>query len=306
MMVMAAMMMAGCTNTANQQKETIPTEDSLVTTSDEEPTEKPEDEENTVEPIASQMLTDEDVKKGLDFWARMTWSSQLYNELYACANGKNFEIQLPEVDCLAILEVRDFDGDGINDALIENWQSCEANGRGRAYLWVGYKGNGEFTVSEQFGTNVYDDPIVEQWRGHLSVVICDNVRNSENQHHEELIERYIFKNGHAVKVESSVKPYVKALKEVWPSDFHNGREEDTIRVAFDLDENGVTDTLICYYWPKWDEVCYYVVMNGKILENGRSTQRIGIAKSRTKGIHDLIANEDIIIRWNGKTYEFDY
>ena len=78
-MVMAAMMMAGYTNAVKQQKETIPTEDSLVTTCDEEPAEEPE-EEYTVEPIASQMLTDEDVKKGLDFWARTTWSSQLYNE----------------------------------------------------------------------------------------------------------------------------------------------------------------------------------------------------------------------------------
>jgi hypothetical protein len=107
-------------------------------------------------------------------------------------------------------------------------------------------------------------------------------------------------------VESSKKNSIVALQEIRSSDFHNGKEEETIRMSYDLDGNGEEDYFECTYWDRWDKLFFNIILNGNILNyDGIGVDRIGILSSKTNGMHDLIYDEDNVVKWNGNEYVFD-
>ena len=106
-------------------------------------------------------------------------------------------------------------------------------------------------------------------------------------------------------LESGNKSSLVALQEVVPSDFHDGKEENTICLYFDLDENGRDDVIECTYWARWNSVNYCVYVNGgkePVLDGADS--RIGIDSNKTNGFHNLISGKDAVCKWNGVKYVF--
>ena len=230
-----------------------------------------------------------------------------FKDLYAEVDGHVYQVDVPDSICIEVVEQDDFDGDGHLDALIKDIQACGGNGIGNSFFFVSYKGTGFFSISNSFGKNVWEDPVLEIWNGIKSVIIFDTNMGLNTDPKFLTNERYILKQGEAVCVETSKKNSITALQEIKASDFHNGKEEETITLSYDLDENGVMDNLYCTYWPRWDLLWFELELNGIIMETKyqAGVTRIGVLPSKTKGFYDLICNQDDIVKWNGENYDFD-
>lgn len=223
-----------------------------------------------------------------------------HEKLYANVNGKEFEIPIPDDICIDIIEQGDFDNDGIRDVLVKDIVACYGNACGDSFFFVCYKGEGGFKISEEFGSDIYDEPVVENWNDNKSVTLTYFDR-------DEILtrkDRYICEDGTAVKVESLKMDKANAIKEIIASDFHDGNEETTLRLTYDLDENGIEDYIDCRYWLRWDAVLYTIILNGEDLgECNTGVYRVGVANSKTNGMHDLIWNGNTIKKWDGEKYE---
>ena len=240
----------------------------------------------------------------IDFYGKQKGSGFFYHELYAKVDGYHYKIEIEDEICFTILAQDDFDGDGITDALIENIQACGGNAVGNSFFFVSYNGNGYFSISNSFGNNVWEEPIIEIWKGEKSVVIIDTNEGLNKDKDNSIKERYILKQGDAIRVESSKKNSIVVLQEIRSSDFHNGKEQEVIRMRFDLDNNGIIE---CKYWERWDALNFEIILNGEYLDLSGTygVSRIGIGAGITNGMHDLICSDDEIIKWDGNTYNFD-
>ena len=227
-------------------------------------------------------------------------------ELYAKVDGYEYRVDIPEDMCVMVAAKEDFDGDGVTDALITHVNACGGNAIGDSFFFVHYSGLGYFSISDEFGNSVWDEPIIEEWNGVKSVVIYDSNEGFNQADKNYIKERYILKQGNAIRVESSKKNSIVALKEICSSDFHNGKENKTIRMSFDLDENGIEDVFECVYWERWDKLVFKLLLNGEYSDYCHyGISRIGVLESKTKGMHDLIYDENGIAKWNGSEYVFD-
>ena len=227
------------------------------------------------------------------------------NKLYAKVDGYDYQIDIPEDICFDIAAQIDFDKDGKKDALITNIQACGGNAIGNSFFFVTYMGNGFFNISNSFGNSVWRDPIIEEWHEQKSVVIFDNNDGFNTEKDYSSKERYVLKQGKAVRVEFAKKNSIVALQEIKASDFHNGKEEETIRMSYDLDGNGEMDYLECRYWDRWDALLFDIILNGNHLGcDNNGVSRVGVLSTKTNGMHDIICNENDIIKWNGSEYVF--
>ena len=227
-----------------------------------------------------------------------------FQELYANVDGKKYRIDIDDM-CFDVFAQDDFNGDGIPDALIRNIQACGGNAIGNSYFFVTYNDSGYFTVTNSFGDNVWEEPVIEEWNGKKTVVIIDTNSGFNREDYKETRKRYAFNGNEAQLLESGNKSSLVALQEVVPSDFHDGKEENTICLYFDLDENGRDDVIECTYWARWNSVNYCVYVNGgkePVLDGADS--RIGIDSNKTNGFHNLISGKDAVCKWNGVKYVF--
>lgn len=222
-------------------------------------------------------------------------------KLHAIVDGVDHLVELnDDADiplCIILEDTIDVDGDGDKEALITNVQACGGNGIGYCYFIVKYKGNGYFSVSENMGSNASNIEI-ETWNGQTSFVVLNTLPN----HRQEKL-RYVYENGQIKLVESLMLAYQSIENEIKSSDFHNGRENDTISLNYDLNSDGSIDTISCSYWERWDLMFVEIHWNnGTVQEYHTGFSRIGVLTSKTNGVFDIIADENTIIKWNGEKY----
>lgn len=228
-----------------------------------------------------------------------------FNKLYAKVDGYDYQIDIPEDICFDIAAQIDFDKDGKKDALITNIQACGGNAIGNSFFFVTYMGNGFFNISNSFGNSVWGDPFIEEWKEQKSVVIFDNNDGINTEKDYSSKERYVLKQGKAIRVEFAKKNSIVALQEIKASDFHNGKEEETIRMSYDLDGNSEMDYFECRYWDRWDALLFDIILNGNRLGcDNNGVSRVGVLSTKTNGMHDIICNENDIVKWNGTEYVF--
>ena len=235
-----------------------------------------------------------------------------YDKLYAKVDGFEYKIDLPNDMCLDIIAQKDFDQDGIDDALVENIQACGGNAIGNSYFFVSYQGTGFFTVTNEFGTSVWEAPKIEKWKGAQSVVIIDNNSGFNDAAPYTVKERYILKQGKAVRVESAKKQEVSVLKEVRNSDFYDDTDPDrTIVMEYDINNDGREEQFHVRYWERWNAVLFELYIDGKMYECSSGDHRVGILSTTTNGYHDIVIGDNLVYKWNGRTYacgddEFQY
>lgn len=225
-------------------------------------------------------------------------------ELYAKVDGYEYKVDLPSDICINIIEQKDFDLDGTDDVLVENVQACGGNAIGNSYFFVTYEGEGFFNVSNEFGSNVYSKPQIENWQGKPSVVIIDTNlgRNKEKSYTAK--ERYILKQGKAVRVETSKKQEMTVIKEIRNSDFYN-KEDQTITMEYDLNNDGVNEVFHVNFWDRWNAVIFDLIINDKTYHCSSGSTRVGISSEITNGFHDIVLDDDNFYKWNGNNYTSD-
>ena len=228
------------------------------------------------------------------------------SELVGIVEGREYKIDLSldGASCIRIIEQSDFDDDGLLDALIEE-NACGGNGALDSYFFVSYKGNGFFQRTKNFGYT-WNDPLIEKWNDKTSVVVESinfGVNNDDSSHK---IERYILKDGQALLVESMKKQKLIVLKEIRASEFSSDNPDEVKYLNFDLDGDNKEDEITCTFWERWGSILVSKIkFSSGITTDDISTgcKRIGVLETKTNNIHDLVCDEDDILRWNGKKYE---
>lgn len=120
-------------------------------------------------------------------------------------------------ECVLLEAQEDFNGDGLTDALVTDVQACGGNAIGNSFFFVTYTGDGRFTLSNSFGTNVYDDPEIKEWEGMKAVVIMESNYDQWSETYENVEERYVLVDTFAVRAEwpDDVTPMPTISVEEW-------------------------------------------------------------------------------------------
>lgn len=224
-------------------------------------------------------------------------------EIFAKVDGVEYRINVPDNQCYEIELQEDFDNDGIDEALVRNIQACGGNGIGDSFFFIKYLGDGYFTVSAQFGENVWEDPLIEDWEGQKSVVIIDTNMGYNNDELKNERKRYILKHGNIVCVENSVQQGMTVIKEIKNTDFNNDNPQEAIRMNYDLNGDGVEDTIECTFWDRWGIILPSIIIDGVSYTSTMGYKRIGILNSRTNGYNDIVMGNNEIFKWNGTAYQ---
>lgn len=209
--------------------------------------------------------------------------------------------------CLSVTDARDYDQDGHTDALVTHIAACGGNAAGDSFLFISYKGGGIFQRSHEFGSNCSDDPKIELWKNTWSVVITSTNAGVNTDLPVKKTERYILRNGIAIKVEESVTSTkeLPAIAEIRSKEFDlpESNESEVKYLLFDLNRDGVKDMIECKYWARWGLLrCKVVGANGKAVSAEIQAKRVGILKSTTKGWHDIVCDFDSVFQWDGNEY----
>ena len=185
-----------------------------------------------------------------------------------------------------IVDVRDFDDDGRDDALVST--SNGGNCCPPYYAIVSLKG-WELVVapiSEDF-TEIYvveDEKnvfVVEKGVDKKDYFLFDGIR------------------ANVVKIESSM-PAIKSIRGAGA--FYT---DDTAprELTFDLDENGSEDVVVCQIWDRWGSLlCSLPLPKGETQKLSHGCDRIGVLASKNNGYHDLVCNFDTVIKFNGSKW----
>lgn len=188
------------------------------------------------------------------------------------------------------LVVRDFDGDGSNDALIS--YGLGGNCCAPFYAFVTYRPGNVLRISNPFTS--WQTPPTETFRGRPVVKVRDE--------REGTVTRYGFTGGKAVIVDEQPIPELTALAEMRVEIFNPKKPSLTFNVGGDSHKEVMT----CSVWDRWNTLrCGIKDGQGRILlEDNLGCDRYGILPSKTRGYHDLVCGLDQVGRWNGRTWVF--
>src|SRR5215472_9357859 len=134
--------------------------------------------------------------------------------LLANINGKSHVvIGKSQGRCLRLADQRDFDGDGLMDALVEELPGCGGNCCPSSFFFVSARPDGAFAVSPEFADS-WKDPVIEKWKGRWSVVFVSNNEGMNLMRPVEITRRFVFRGGKPLKVQEHRRQELKALAEM--------------------------------------------------------------------------------------------
>jgi uncharacterized protein YecT (DUF1311 family) len=86
--------------------------------------------------------------------------------------------------------------------------------------------------------------------------------------------------------------------------FTDPNKEHTLE--YDLDGDGRKDVISGKLWERWGRIFWTVhFANGKEFKTDAACKRIGVLKTMSKGVHDLVCDQDTTFRWTGDGYSTD-
>jgi len=224
--------------------------------------------------------------------------------LVATVNGKRHVLVSKSKDkCLQIVDERDFDGDGLLDALVKHITACGGNCCSDGFFFVSALPDGSFAVSDEFADS-WKDPAIEKWKGRWSVVVVSNNEGVNLDRPVEFTRRFVLEGGKAVKVEEHQRQEIKSIVEMRSEIFRFGKEEETHSLKYDLDGDGKKDTITGHLWDRWGRIVWTVEFaNGKTFSSNDACKRIGVLAAKTDGVHDLVCDQDTVLHWDGSKYK---
>lgn len=229
------------------------------------------------------------------------------SHLTATVEGHTYTIVAKaEERCLFLEDVRDYDQDGLPDALVREGKSCGGSGAGFSFFFVGYGGDGWFKRSDAFGDDaVWMDPDVAPWKNGWSVVVAIQNEGYGLEPRQWVRARYGFAGGSAVLLERRERMELVALAEIRSAAFRDRPANDTQLLHFDLNGDGTEESIECTLWDRWGLLQGTVQdASGKRLSAPQVLvgKRIGILADKHLGYHDLVLDHDALWRWDGEMY----
>jgi hypothetical protein len=227
-----------------------------------------------------------------------------FGALHAKENGKTYQLIDKSLEkCLSVIDQRDFDNNGLVDALVAHITACGGNCCGDEFFFVSAFGDGHFEISENF-VDSWWTPAVEKWRNRWSVVISSDNVGCNTDRPQEVTRRFILVAGKAIKVEERWRKDMKSIVDMRSEIFDGNNEDETHSIEFDLDGDGKKDQISGKLWWRWGVIMWTVrFAGGKEFSSDMSCKRIGVLSSKTNGINDLVCGQDSVLRWNGVEYK---
>jgi hypothetical protein len=258
-----------------------------------------------VPPIAN---TFEDKRKKLisskvNYFVSRATDGLFSKRLKAEIDGRTYVI-IDEKDdlCLDVVDQRDYDGNGSDDALIIHITACGGNGSGNEFIFVSYLGGGHFQKSESFGYS-WGDPKIEKWKGRWSVLVTSHNEGFNTDAPEERIERFVLDSGRAVKVEESERRAIISVVELRSGQFDFNKHDEVKNLSFDLDGDRIDDKIEARLWHRWGRIIWTVKFSsGALYSSDVGCKRIGILLTKSNSINDLVCDQDTVLRWTGAAY----
>ena len=139
------------------------------------------------------------------------------DSIFGIVDGKRQLIYTDAATCMILDTLADFNDDGVADALVTDVQACGGNAIGNAFFFITYTRDGRFVRTNNFGTNVYDDPVIEPWEGMKSVVITESEYNEWTEEYQPHKERYVLVDTFALRAisPSTIIPMPTMSLEEW-------------------------------------------------------------------------------------------
>lgn len=229
--------------------------------------------------------------------------SMFPNVLWANFNGKRSKLIDPSKEkCLQIIDQRDFDGNGLRDALVEDITACGGNCCPNGFFFVSALPDGTFQLSDNFADS-WKDPVIEKWKGRWSVVVVSNNEGENRERPVEFTRRFVLEGGKAVKVSESQRKDKLSIVEMRSEIFKGDNPKETHSIKYDLDGDGKKDTISATLWERWGRMVWSVEFaDGKKFSSNDACKRIGVLATKTNGVHDLVCDQDTVLHWDGSRY----
>jgi hypothetical protein len=223
--------------------------------------------------------------------------------LSATENGKTYLlIDRSKAMCLQVVDQKDFDGHGFIDALVEHIVACGGNCCPDTFFFVSALGGGRFKLSDEFADS-RSSPVIEKWEGQWSVVVTSNNEGVNTQRPVEITRRFVLQSGEAVEVEERKRKDMESVVEIRSEMFDLAKVGETHSIEYDLDGDGKKDQIKTTFWARWGRMFWAVEFaDGKKFSSDTACKRIGVLKTKTNGVSDLVCDQDTVFRWNGREY----
>lgn len=236
----------------------------------------------------------------------------IYEELNATVNDEKINIiSFKDRKCFEIIEIQDYNNDGLEEVLIET-NACGGNCCGNTIFVISYKGD-KFIQTQQVGYD-FDGIELNYNKNNTRHFIIDNqnIGAGNTSLCEDEKETYIFENYELKLINVEHQQKLEAILELKSEDFLP-KESDlthtydkTLHIEYDIDNNGIMDKISAGYWERWGILSApEIILNNKELKCDvlGSPKRIGILKTKTNNVNDLVIECDKILKWNGYAYE---
>ncbi len=253
--------------------------------------------------LAAALLSTKLSAQHVEYTAEIKGDSLFPNVLLARVNGRTYTvIDASKGMCMEIVDQRDWDGDGRTDVLMKNITACGGNCCPNKFFFVSARGNGRFEVSDDLADS-WGEPVIEKWKNAWSVVIVSTNEGINTARAREVTSRYVLRNGNGVEVESSERKEMESLLDLRSEVFEGKGADEKHSIKFDLDGDGKEDVISATLWERWGRMRWSVAFaNGKEFSTDTACKRVGVLRTTTKGVHDLVCDQDTVFRWTGSEY----
>lgn len=225
-------------------------------------------------------------------------------ELLAEVNGKKYTIiNFEDKECFDIVEIQDYNNNGFEEILLEQ-NACGGNGACNTLFAYSYDGN-NFIKSDYIGYYCKGKKLNFDKHNNRIFILPNKDFKAEDSYCQDIIETYIYEKYNFKLIDRITPKTTNAIKELKTDDFFIPEKPETLSIKYDLDNNGIIDIISAYYWERWDILTdCEIILNDKVLESEiiGKPKRIGILKSKTKNVNDLVIDCNKILKWNGKNY----
>lgn len=231
------------------------------------------------------------------------------NELKAVINKKE-TITLIESQqtCFSVKLKEDLNGDGNIDVLVELSPGCNGNCCANSYQIFFFDGK-QVRKSREVGYDWDGVDITKDKKGAYQFVV-----ETKNEGYEQIsfctdkVETFGVKGYDFKLLERIDEEVIVAQKEIRSSSFEKDKEQEEV-LSFDLDEDSKDDKIICKYWKRWGRMVWKVEFgNGKVYDpkSDFAAKRLGVLRTKTNGLYDLVLDCSDILKWDGKGYDLSY
>lgn len=228
-------------------------------------------------------------------------------EIWAMIDDDFVNTNLEYTEGYWIIDQRDYDNNGLNEALIA-WTT------GGSADWDPFiiyydEGGRTFKKAEFRDLHVFINDKVQKWNGKWSFY------GGTKYHYE----RYIFDNGRILRVENftlNYAQYANSLQTYLPDKVFgdNAQDEDKTSRMFDLDGDGTNETIVFTYvferaMTEWKPAMHVEIhwSDGRIVDltSYQWCYNLHILESKTNGVNDLTCDHKYgIYKWDGSKYVY--